>query len=704
MVPVMNDQPKMMGEHPRSPQSFSVALILTGIILAVLAITADWLAIGGAPGFGWKQGLILLAGILAIRLGWWLPRSARGRAWLDVLLHRVSSLRGRSRGWQEYRFVVKDRLYAFSHRVIALREGLSRRAELGPAEPHPWPTIRDAVLAGVLALLVTAVDIHFSRQLGLLAYPPYYDGIYYMLEAKSTFYGLSVLGLDLPSLTHRLAENRFPFYQALMMLSFLLLGEGEWQAYTVRFWPTFLLLLLMLWLIRRRAGTCLALVAALFTALLPTISVGLRSSGWEYLTGRVIFGWEWYLADLRPDLLFAVLLLWSVVPLIEHVKNPNRRTWLVSGGCAGLAVLTKASASPVLLLAWGLAIAYVLISNRQYLLVVLLKSLWGFASLAVLLTPWALAGGARYTVDFLYQLLTVHRSTYSNPQATFVSEAIYYWNLFSFHMGHVEGWVLLGAGLLLSLATLWKKWGGRDNRLFAFLGISAALYTLASATPTKNYFIGLPYFLLLWLFSWAAVVPFLKRLAQRSRVMIGVLVLVFSLYAATVVGGGFYALQQWPAEERLGGPENRKATQQLAADLGAVLTTDDCFMWIPAYGYPATLQYYMMDAKGQYARGAGFQPVTAPPPDEFIRETAIHCNAILVYAEDIEKVSRFRFSLISAAERPYLRAIADWVRRPDSSYSLLRTYRLLDWVSPVGPGLTVELYVKQSERRASEGH
>lgn len=38
-------------------------LLIIGALLVIIALTADAIGIGVEPGFGWKQGLLLIAGI-----------------------------------------------------------------------------------------------------------------------------------------------------------------------------------------------------------------------------------------------------------------------------------------------------------------------------------------------------------------------------------------------------------------------------------------------------------------------------------------------------------------------------------------------------------------------------------------------------------------------------------------------------------------
>ena len=566
--------------------------------------------------------------------------------------------------------------------------------------PHFWPSVRNIFIILSGSALIVAVDIHFSKELGLLAYPPTYDGIGYMVGAKSFFYVLQAHGIDQETLSHVGWFLAFaPLWETLMLVSFWLLGEGEWQAFTVRFWPTVLLLLLTFWVVRRRGCATVAWLAVLFTALLPTISVSLRSSAWEYFTGANVFGPGWYLADLRPDLLFAVLLLWTVVPLIERVDNLDRCTWFVSGAAAALAILAKSSTTPVLLLASGLTVVYVLIVNRRRLLATVATAAWGIVPFVILLIPWVFVGGPRTTATYVYHHMTVARPLWSNPDATFFSEAGLYWEFFAYHMGRYEGWLFLGLGLVWWLARIRKGRGKGDGRLLAWLLVAGALYALASATPNKNLFLGLPYYLLLWLFSWAALAHSLNTLSRRSRLARICLILLPTLYGSIVVGAAFYALHYWPLEKQLRPLESREATQQIARDLRGFLTNEDPFVWVPFYGFPAALQYYMMDDRGRFPQAVWPDPTTSPPIPQFLKETVSTCKAILVFEEDVEDVAKY--VPMPRLTYPYWRAIAEWVRRPESPYRLVRTYRL--WgESPDRPFL-VHLYVREPDEKVTVG-
>jgi hypothetical protein len=549
-----------------------------------------------------------------------------------------------------------------------------------------WPFARDVALAAIAAITLTWIEIEFSRRFGLLAYPPFYDGVGYLLEAKRLFYRL---WLEPAGVLQSLGVSKTPLWQILMMFDFLVLGEGEWQAHAVRFWPTFLLLLLVIGVVRRHGGLGMALVAAVFTSLLPTISVGLRSTLTAYSTGSVDFPLGPYLADLRPDLLFAVLLLWATVPLVERARDLDRRALVLSGLAAGLAILAKASAFPMLLLGWGVAQLYVVVVNRRQIMVLLRMAPWALLSFAGMTTPWAIAGGLRDTVAYLRWALTEGRSLYADPHATLLSSARYYWELLPYHLGPSEGWSILALGFVC-LVVCGIKDRSLDERWPGYVAVAGALFALVTLTPNRNWFLGLPCYLLLWLLAWAALGEAASRARARGAA-IRTLVSLSALYAVTLGLGSLYALEHWPPEERRAGPENRAVTQAIARDLKSILMPrNPCFIYPPMYGSPATLLYYMMDESGVMVG----QPTL---------ERNEQCKAVVVFVEDMNEVGRF-FTSHYQQTWPTFRAIAEWVRRPGSPYRLAKEYHFSDATHPpvyrLGDGnrrgFTLQLFVKES--------
>ncbi len=52
-----------------SSKTLGYVLVAVGIVLLIIGAFADSLGFGGVPGFGWKQILAALAGVIAIIAG-----------------------------------------------------------------------------------------------------------------------------------------------------------------------------------------------------------------------------------------------------------------------------------------------------------------------------------------------------------------------------------------------------------------------------------------------------------------------------------------------------------------------------------------------------------------------------------------------------------------------------------------------------------
>jgi hypothetical protein len=577
--------------------------------------------------------------------------------------------------------------------VLGLTAGIlgrGKRAQHG----MDWLRPADVGLLLCLALVATAVDINLSRKIGLLAYPPYYDGVQYMVDAKSAFLHLGWWRTHPISFAHTTFGNRYPVWQGLMVVNFVFFGQGEWQSYAARFWPTLIICAVVFWVVRRRMGAVGAWTAALVTALLPTISVNLQAA----LAGHHTMT-HGYLADLRPDLLFAAFLLASVAVLVERASAFDESAALLSGACAALAVLTKSSAMGALVVAWCVAGLYALLVNRRNLLHTLQMTLWALLMFSVLLLPWALAGGIGIATDYIRSVLTVELPFYSNPHATFKTESTYYWKLFGLHVGTV-GLVLLFSGTIVFFFLLVQKKQDvhHKGRLLAYLTIGISLYVLVSLSPAKNYFLGLPCYFILWVFSLASLALALASLRLWQPGFSWMFLSACLLYAGLTGIQGYQNLRRWSKQELQEGPYNQNVMRQMASDLNEILSHRDRFMWTPEYGSPSTFLYYMPRAQDELPEVVGVDAMVDPLPDQYAREFIEPAKAVLVLRGDIEKFNDLGMGAVNPANYPYYRAAAEWVRRPGSSHHLLKTYHFFGGEN--NPELTVDLYVKDFNRRA----
>jgi len=567
------------------------------------------------------------------------------------------------------------------------------------------PTRFETFILALLATLIVTIDIFWSSSAGLLAYPPSYDGIGYMFDSKRTLYLLSSL-FENPEVLRNSSAPDFsfsPLWKILIMIHYLVLGIGEWQAYTVRFWPTFLLLFIIHWMVRKESNGRIAWMAVAFTAMLPTLSVSIRASVLQF-DSRMIYASGWYLTDLRPDLLFAVLLLWATAPLVQYVNNLDSLLWLISGAAAALALMTKPSAFSLLVLAWGLAFVVVLVVNRATLRETLSTSIWGFGSFLFIVIPWMAFGGLARIFRYVYRSAVSQRELWSDANATLWSEVTYYWHWFSVHMGQVEGWLFLACGLIGFVLRLNRKTLRRNIASCAYLIIAIVLYGIVSASPSKNYFLGLPFFLILWIFSWMNLSQMLNVAADRSRIVSSLPAIVATLYIVLNLSTFWYAVRNWPAEHIQAATQTRAATQQIVGDLNKILIHSDKFLSAPLFGIPATFHFYMIRRDGSYPRQCPFDPL-ASPPERVVEKLGGDCKAILLYSSNADQRS------LSPAPRAALmrwEAVAEWVKNPRSGYRLVKGYQF----SSQSPGssldsangsFTMELYVLDTPASSGVG-
>jgi hypothetical protein len=549
-----------------------------------------------------------------------------------------------------------------------------------------WLRLKELFVLVGLALLVTRTDIHLSKRIGLLAYPPYYDGVGYMVDARYAFLHLGMCWSHPFRFAHLAFGSRYPVWTTLMTTNFVAFGVGEWQAYAVRFWPTLAILLSAFWVVRRRLGPPGAYGAAIFTAFLPTLSVNLRSAA----MGHQVFP-RGYLADVRPDLLFAAFLMSSVVLMIEHVHSFDEWTALLSGASAAFAVLAKSTTISAVFLACGIAGAYVLFMNREHFWQTLQIMLWGVLAFTVLLLPWLLLGGLEATIVYIRDILTSQLSRYSDAHPTLRTQTAYYWFFLLKHMGWTTVLFAVAGSTFIFLARMKVRKAFIDQTLVYCL-IAAVLFSLVCTNPLKNDFFGLPAYLVLWIYCWGALASSLTLLGCATK-KLSWCILMLAIIIAGVLGiAGVRGIQSWKGHEFEEGCQDRAAFHQMAVDLRQLLSNNDSFVSMPAYGDPATLLFYMPDRDGELPHTAYISGTDAPPVQEVIQRSVAPAKAVLVYANGDKARGWAEVGWFADEDFQYFRAIAAWVRRPASAYHLKKTYNL--YPDKSGQKSVVELYVR----------
>jgi 4-amino-4-deoxy-L-arabinose transferase-like glycosyltransferase len=544
-----------------------------------------------------------------------------------------------------------------------------------------------------VAAVAVAADTYFSAQEGYLAQPPNYEGIGYMQFARTAY--LLLRHLHLRAALHEL-DSITPLWTVLQTLQFFIVGDGTWQAFTVRFWPVALLLILVYWIVRARATREMAMAAVALTALLPMVSASVRASSWEFLSGQANYAENWGLDDLRPDFLAAVLILWSIASLAEHNRAPRRSAYMVSAAFAAAAVLTKPSTAPFDLAAWAVALGLMWWWRRGA--ATLRLPALAVSVLVILLIPWAVAGGgAVATISRLYEAAVTYRAAYS-ATVYFPDRLIYYLVRLPSQLGQIESAVVIIGSLFFTIVMLRRH---LDRAEVMYAGFVAFFYVIFTIPANKDPNIGEWISLALWIFFTAAVARMAAaRWSGKLRGASPAVLAAVGTYVLLVYSLGMVALANWPGNERGSYAQLQTVTAELAQELGRHLTAADCLTYAPGPGWPASIEYLLMDSNGAAPIN---NPIDVDPTTTTIDDyllSAKSCRAVIVYREDVALVGQVFYT--PAVRQPYLRALAEWVRRPDSGYTLDRTWSLAD-LAPGGPhtlgryqgvSLTVDLYLR----------
>ena len=555
-----------------------------------------------------------------------------------------------------------------------------------------WPSTVSVLACCVAAAISVAVDALFSAREGYLARPPWYDGAGYVFFARSDYELLR--GLHLHTLYDQLINAITPGWNAAIAFQYLIFGPGAWQAFTVRFWPVALLLILVYWIVSRRTSRSVAILATTLTALLPMISAGVRSSSLEYVTSTSNYLESWYLDDLRPDIFAIALVLWSVAVLAEHGDAPSRSTYAVSAVFAVLAVLMKPSTSPLLLLVWGLALAVVWWRNRRRAGATLDAAI-GVAILAVLLVPWAtLGGGVSSVVSYLYSASVTYGSVYGTSD-NIAQRFGYFVVRIPTDLGPVEGWLAIAAAIAVTAALVRRRLGWAE---LIYGGVAAVTFLTFSLPTTRNTHLPEWTSMTLWVYAWAGIARLAAswRWPANRRPEPAVLAAA-ALYSMLVLGLGVISLAAWPANEHAASGQQLSVTAALAQELDRRITAADCFVASPGPGWPASLQSELVKSRGEAPGTIPIDP--SAPPTAYVR-AATGCAAVITFREDVSEVAQAFIAL--PPYWPYYRAIDQWVRSPSSGYTLDQSWQFTDLPPYVehplgryqGVSLTVDLFVR----------
>jgi hypothetical protein len=264
-------------------------------------------------------------------------------------------------------------------------------------------------------------------------------------------------------------------------------------------------------------------------------------------------------------------------------------------------------------------------------------------------------------------------------------------------MGPIEGWVFLACALIGLILQFSKGTTSQNVTSTSYLVIGLVLYGVISASPSKNYFLGLPFFLMLWIFSWTTLSNLFGVATDKNRIRGWIPPLAAIFYVVGILLAFGYAVRNWPAENIRTAAQTRAVTAQIASDLGRFLNRSDRFLSAAVFGIPATFQFYLIQRDGSYPRQCPFDPL-ASPPERVVENLHRDCKAILLYGSDEDQRK------LSPAPRAALarwEAVSAWVKSPHSGYRLNTRYQ----IPSQSPGtilpnpnnsFTMELYVLET--------
>jgi hypothetical protein len=559
-----------------------------------------------------------------------------------------------------------------------------------------WPSLRAILACGLVAAVAIAIDTYYSLQAGYLSKPPDYDGVSYLVYARVPL--LLFRDHHVRTALHEMLTGISPLWVSVLTAQQLILGDGTWQAFSARFWPLALLLVLVYWIVSRRVTRSVAIAAVAMTAVLPFVSAAVRSSSLEFLSGQANYFEHWWLEDVRPDFLTSVLILWSVAALVEHSQAPRRSAYLVSAALAAAAVLAKTSTAPIALTAWAIALGLNWLWKRRSLEATRM-TLVAVIALVVLLIPWAVFGGGALTVVAYLKAIMVYTSDYALPGGP-LGGLTYFLVRLPNQLGYVEVWAVIAGALMAAIALLRRRLGLAE---MTYAAIALLFYLVFTLTPSKNPLVGTWISLSIWIFFWASVSRLAKARWPESMQRASPAVLaVVGLYTLFVYALGAFALMTWPLSEQRSHAQMSAVTADVARELGRHVSVAQCFAYTPGPGWPNSILYLMMDANGNMpgTTATDVDP-TATTVDTYVA-SARRCAAVLAYREDIAQVAPVFFA--PPVRQPYLRAVANWVRNASSGYVLDRSWRFND-LPPSGPhplghyqgvSLTLDLYIRTS--------
>ena len=195
----------------------------------------------------------------------------------------------------------------------------------------------------------------------------------------------------------------------------------------------------------------------------------------------------------------------------------------------------------------------------------------GFNGGAVLI-PYLALGGYGHVKQYVLNAVATHSGVWSKASSP-LAEFAYYWVWFDSHLW-IGGWVMLIVGLCAIVVSLYRG-EPIDRVALSYLGIAVAWYLLVTATKSKNPFLGIPFYLLVCLFSWAAISAARRWSLSRTSGLLCLVALSLGTLTIPARAGSFLARNRHEPPPVAG--RNKKVLRQIALDLKTHLKPGEAF-------------------------------------------------------------------------------------------------------------------------------
>ena len=558
-----------------------------------------------------------------------------------------------------------------------------------------------AILA--LSLALWASDAALSTRLGVLANPQLYDGLSYRLQARLGPVTQMVDSSEtLPHIRQAVTKTSIltdaipqlgwfavhaPLWTVLIALSEYVAGYGDLQADSVRIWPILVLLSSAFFISRRFIGTINSWIMVFITSTLPIVSVSAKSASYErFISESVDFGWEWFLADLRPDIFLGVLLFSANISFWMFLKNPQMKSAAIISIFFGLAIITKPSVSPaVILILLHMIISahvYVGINNRKYISYGLLA----LTIIIILTLPYIITGGIINTFKYVVNATIISGDLWGTTLGSrSLIDAVYSLNYtINIRLGYSFWVVLIVCMLTQFIRRDWNIIVSHFKDVSSIILVSLPGIILSLMFTGINASIGLSSILSIWFAMCLIILKNteynLSRIRHASRY---ILILSIS-YLVILHIGSWHAYYTWPEYGKSVSIINRFSEDRLRNDISKLLDDSHIVTSIEIWGLPLSLipntkvkPKVIVNTNLYSMLRSGMNPEEVA---NYIIKYCDVCSPIILL--DVDDLNLSPHMSSRPVIWPYLEEISRHTKREDSPYIFVRAY-------PIAPtGLT----------------